>query len=55
MSEEESDEVYLRARLKGVTLERFKLLKKRYGCEHDSELIRIIITRVYNEEYEELG
>ena len=49
---ETGEEIYLRAKLIGLTLERFKQLKKHYGVSADAELIRILINSEYRRLFE---
>jgi hypothetical protein len=46
---EEEKEIQLRVRLEGEMVRRFLALKKKLGFESNSDLVRLLITRSYEE------
>jgi hypothetical protein len=51
MARKEGFELQLRVPLQGDLLEKFNALKQKYGVENNTEVVRILLNRIYNEEF----
>jgi len=49
------EEIQLRVRLEGEMAKRFMKLKEKLGFESNSDLVRLLITRTYEEELKPLA
>ena len=53
VTKREPEEMQLRVMLEGVMAERFRALKERLGFENNTDLVRLLITRAYEQEFGE--
>jgi len=51
MAKERQEEIQLRVKLEGAMAKRFLSLKEKLGFENNTDLVRLLISRAYEEEF----